>query len=112
MGKGQKQTSLQGVQANGQQSHEKMLITNYYVNVNQKHNDITLHLTEWLSLKNEQISDGEDVETFSVRLYIGVAIMKNSMKISQKIKNRAARLTNNSILGIYLKKTKKNLIQK
>ena len=48
----------------GQQVHEKVLnITNHQGNANQNHNEIiTSYLLEWLLLKRQETSAGEDVE--------------------------------------------------
>ena len=45
-----------------QQAHENMLNTdNFRRNANQNHNEITSHLSEWLSSKYIQITNGKDV---------------------------------------------------
>ena len=45
-------TFLQRRHADGHQAHEKMLnTTNYQGTVNQNYNEVSLHTSEWLSLK-------------------------------------------------------------
>ena len=65
MGRRHKQTFLQRVQTNGQQTHEKMLnITWHQGNTNQNHNEIPPHTqSKWLKLTSQEITEvGEDAE--------------------------------------------------
>ena len=65
-----------------------------YYGVPQSPVPILPHLLEWLSSERQQIINvGKDVEKrergiLLVAMYIGTAIMENSMKIPQKTKNR------------------------
>ena len=63
MGRGSEQTFFQERHTDGQKAPEKVLnITNHQANANQNHNDTTSHLLEWLLLKRQVTSVGEDVE--------------------------------------------------
>ena len=64
MGRGPEKTFFQGRHIDGQQTREKMLnVTNRQENANQNPmRYTTLHLSEWLKSKRQEISVGKDVE--------------------------------------------------
>ena len=64
--------SKEVIYTDDQQAHENMLNTdNFSRSANQNHNEITLHLSEWLSSKYIQITNGKDVGENALLFTVG-----------------------------------------
>ena len=77
----------------GQQTHERMFNTaNHQRNANQSHSEILPHIYQNDYQKNLQklarMWRNQNPCILLVRMYIGAAMMENTMEIAPKIKNK------------------------
>ena len=96
----------------GQQAREKMLnITYHQGNASQNHNEISPHTCQnhyyWKDKVLRRIWRKGNPRVLLLGLYTDAATMENSMKVSQKIKNRNTIWSSNSTSG-YLSEKSKN----
>ena len=97
MGKGPKQTLLQGGHTEGPETYERMLsITSHQRDANKNHNEMPLHIGQNGHYKqiHKQVLGRlwrkGNWNTLLVRMQTGAVTVKNSMEFPQKTKNRAA----------------------
>ena len=95
MDRGSEQTFYQRRHTDGQQTHEKMLdITNHQGNATQNHSEISLHTCQNCCYQKDKkqvlvmMWRKENPCTLLVGMQIGAATIENSIKVSQKNKNR------------------------